>query len=211
MHKLNLKKGGDNMANFPRIKWLNVDGQQVPFTEPQHFTGNGDETARTGHDNPLPVANYTQNESGLWLPTSKENPMPTQVTGSNVELEVYKGEDLSGTIGSSYNKPSGASKAVIEFVIEKKDDNPDGRISIVSLNRLSGSRHDSIEISSGRIYESGRFLFFWGFNNINDYELADNILGISTSPIPPINTFAHVITVRDGGVFDVTTNVSYFV
>ena len=73
------------MADFPRIKWLNVDGQQVPFTEPQHFTGNGDETVRTGKDNPLPVANYTQNENGIWLPVSKDNPMPTQVTGSIVE------------------------------------------------------------------------------------------------------------------------------
>src|SRR5690625_4822732 len=73
------------MADFPRIKWLNVDGQQVPFTEPQHFTGNGDETVRTGHDNPLPVANYTQDDNGIWLPVSKDNPMPTQVTGSNME------------------------------------------------------------------------------------------------------------------------------
>jgi len=73
------------MADFPRIKWLNIDGQQVPFTEPQHFTGNGDETVRTGKDNPLPVANYTQNDNGIWLPVSKDNPMPTQVTGSNVE------------------------------------------------------------------------------------------------------------------------------
>jgi len=71
------------MADFPRIKWLNVDGQQVPFTEPQHFTGNGDETVRTGHDNPLPVANYTK-KGNIWLPVSEENPVPTQVTGSNV-------------------------------------------------------------------------------------------------------------------------------
>jgi len=72
------------MADFPRIKWLNIDGQQVPFTEPQHFTGNGDETVRTGKDNPLPVANYTK-KGNIWLPVSEENPVPTQVTGSNVE------------------------------------------------------------------------------------------------------------------------------
>src|SRR5690625_1053085 len=88
------------MANFPRIKWLNVDGQQVPFTEPQHFTGNGDETVRTGHDNPLPVANYTQDENGIWLPVSKDNPVPTQVTGSIVEL--FKIENYH--INSGQNK-----------------------------------------------------------------------------------------------------------
>src|SRR5690625_1317281 len=97
------------MADFPRIKWLNVDGQQVPFTEPQHFTGNGDETVRTGHDNPLPVANYTQNESGLWLPTSKENPMPTQVTGSIAEL--FKIEN--------YRLNSGQSKWFDNFELTK--------------------------------------------------------------------------------------------
>jgi len=76
------------MADFPRIKWLNVDGQQVPFTEPQHFTGNGDETVRTGKDNPLPVANYTK-KGNIWLPVSEKNPVPTQVTGSNVvEIET---------------------------------------------------------------------------------------------------------------------------
>src|SRR5690625_2474380 len=72
------------MTDFTRIKWLNVDGQQVPFTEPQHFTGNGDETVRTGKDNPLPVANYTK-KGNIWLPVSEKNPVPTQVTGSNVE------------------------------------------------------------------------------------------------------------------------------
>src|SRR5690625_2698534 len=87
------------MADFPRVKWVNFDGNTIPFTEPQHFTGNGDETVRTGHDNPLPVANYTQNESGLWLPTSKENPMPTQVTGSIVEL--FDGRNIALTSGSS--------------------------------------------------------------------------------------------------------------
>src|SRR5690625_2965650 len=191
-------RGGYNMADY-RLP-MDADGVKYHGTVDQN------------EENPGQFM-YGLDENGnkRIIRTDEQGNVLTQVTGSNVELEVYKGEDLSGTIGSSYNKPSGASKAVIEFVIEKKDDNPDGRISIVSLNRLSGSRHDSIEISSGRIYESGRFLFFWGFNNINDYELADNILGISTSPIPPINTFAHVITVRDGGVFDVTTNVSYFV
>jgi len=86
------------MADFPRIKWLNVDGQQVPFTEPQHFTGNGDETVRTGKDNPLPVANYTQDENGIWLPVSKDNPLPTQVTGSNVEvIKEYMAEPVLNT------------------------------------------------------------------------------------------------------------------
>src|SRR5690625_4332971 len=82
------------MADFPRIKWLNVDGQQVPFTEPQHFTGNGDETVRTGKDNPLPVANYTK-KGNIWLPVSKDNPVPTQVTGSIIDYQDFSFTDLN--------------------------------------------------------------------------------------------------------------------
>src|SRR5699024_6876488 len=36
---------------------------------------------------PLPTSNYIQRESGVWVPISKDNPMPTQLTGSNVEDE----------------------------------------------------------------------------------------------------------------------------
>src|SRR5690625_648799 len=91
------------MADYPRIKWLNIDGQQVPFTEPQHFTGSGDETVQTGKDNPLPVANYTQNDTGIWMPVSKDNPMPTQVTGSIVYLHAE--EDITISAGSNYTSP----------------------------------------------------------------------------------------------------------
>jgi len=89
------------MADFPRIKWLNVDGQQVPFTEPQHFTGNGDETVRTGKDNPLPVANYTK-KGNIWLPVSEENPVPTQVAGSNVEVIRELVHESTGTFNAYF-------------------------------------------------------------------------------------------------------------
>lgn len=73
------------MADFPRFEWMEIDGRMVPSVKPQHYKkGSTTATELTGHDNPLPVANYTQNEKGVWLPTSKDNPVPTQVTGSIV-------------------------------------------------------------------------------------------------------------------------------
>src|SRR5699024_2870317 len=57
---------------------------------PQHWGGSDWEVS--GVDNPLPVANYTQTGNGIWLPVSKDNPVPTQVTGSNVEI-IKKHED----------------------------------------------------------------------------------------------------------------------
>lgn len=83
------------MADFPQIEWIEVDGRMVPSTKPQHYKkGSSTETELTGHDNPLPVANYTQNDKGIWLPTSKDNPVPTQVTGSIVDYMHERDIDI---------------------------------------------------------------------------------------------------------------------
>src|SRR5699024_5916086 len=83
------------MAKFPQFEWMEIDGRMVPSIKPQHYKkGSTTETQLTGHDNPLPVANYTQNDSGVWLPTSKDNPVPTQLTGSNGEYFTYFERDI---------------------------------------------------------------------------------------------------------------------
>lgn len=88
------------MADFPQFEWMEIDGRMVPSVKPQHYKkGSTKATELTGHDNPLPVANYSQSDSGIWLPTSKDNPMPTQVTGSIVE--VLDITDLVGTISAN--------------------------------------------------------------------------------------------------------------
>lgn|SRR5699024_797177 len=93
------------MAKFPQFEWMEIDGRMVPSIKPQHYKkGSTTETQLTGHDNPLPVANYVQNDSGVWLPTSKDNPVPTQLTGSNVE-----DENITNKIESI---PAGESKYV---------------------------------------------------------------------------------------------------
>src|SRR5690625_3976251 len=41
---------------FPDIAFVNVDGQAVPFTKPQHYKkGSTTDTLLTGEDNPLPT------------------------------------------------------------------------------------------------------------------------------------------------------------
>ena len=64
-------------------EFITLDNRTIPFGYPQ-FWG-GDDWEVSGRDNPLPVANYTQNEQGLWVPVSNVNPVPTQLTGSNAE------------------------------------------------------------------------------------------------------------------------------
>lgn len=75
------------MSNkFPQLEWITVDGRPTPVPKVQHYKeGSTTETELTGHDNPFPVANYTQNSNGLWLPVSEDNPVPTRLTGSNIE------------------------------------------------------------------------------------------------------------------------------
>ena len=74
------------MADFPILKWMQVDGRSVPFTYPQHQKGNG--YVVTGEDNPLPTGNHVMTESGIWIPQrgTDEGAAHTQLTGSIVEV-----------------------------------------------------------------------------------------------------------------------------
>lgn len=73
------------MADFPILKWMQVDGRSVPFTYPQHQKGNG--YVVTGEDNPLPTGNHVMTKSGIWVPQrgTDEGAAHTQLTGSTVE------------------------------------------------------------------------------------------------------------------------------
>lgn len=69
------------------------------------FDTTGDEDyGRVSPENPWPSANYVQNDVGIWMPVSKDNPMPTQLTGSIVER--FELEEEAGTI------PAGTWKRV---------------------------------------------------------------------------------------------------
>src|SRR5690625_4767425 len=59
-------------------------GRYPGFVASHDTTGNEDYRP-TSPDNPLPRSNYIQRESGVWVTISKDNPMPTQLAGSNVE------------------------------------------------------------------------------------------------------------------------------
>ena len=44
------------MNKFPQNEWVDIDGQRVPFTKPQHYIGENNEEVRlTGEKDPLPV------------------------------------------------------------------------------------------------------------------------------------------------------------
>lgn len=94
------------MAEFPQVHWKTIGRDNVPFSKPQHYKkGSETDTELTGHDNPFPVANYTMNDSGIWLPVSKDDPMPTQLTGSNVEevLSFDKNPEVELSPGSEFD------------------------------------------------------------------------------------------------------------
>src|SRR5699024_1085321 len=90
------------MAEFPRIHWKSIDGENVPFTEPQHFTGEGDEVVRTGDKNPLPTKddgvvaelqsikeeNEEIRQTQQRILERLDDPLDTRLTGSNVEQDV---------------------------------------------------------------------------------------------------------------------------
>jgi|SRR5690625_3463628 len=94
------------MAEFPQNEWIEVNERLVPLTKPQHYKkGSTTEVELTGHDNPLPTADYGMTESGLWIPkrVSDDGAVHTQLTGSIVEeVAIVNGLALTGT-SSSYH------------------------------------------------------------------------------------------------------------
>src|SRR5690554_246037 len=92
-------------------QFTTIDGRTVMSNLPQHWGGN--DWAITGVDNPLPVGNYVQTKSGVWIPQkgSDDGAADVRLTGNNVanvEL-IYEERNITvnaGTIkqvGSIFN------------------------------------------------------------------------------------------------------------
>lgn len=92
------------MAKFPIIKYVDVNGRNVPFSYPTHELKDGN-YAKTGENNPLPTKDsdlktelelIKQQQQQILERLNK--PLDTQLTGSNVEeLYVFEGEALNST------------------------------------------------------------------------------------------------------------------
>lgn len=159
------------MSDFPRIKNVDYDGRAVPFTEPQHFTGNGDETARTGKDNPLPTEDLgvkaelelikqgiaDNKETNDLILARLDSPIDTQLTGSNVEQDVNLKASELGKDSAVY------TTGVEEYKLETLWDGrvlESGAIGIVYLNATNEKEiYLFISVSKPNWTLRGRTLF----------------------------------------------------
>jgi len=104
---------------FPDIAFVNVGGQAVPFTKPQHYKkGSTTDTLLTGEDNPLPTKDESvearlqaieQTQSQILdklndtidtrlTGSNDEYRMPVEIEGSNISYSIFKDEVvLAGT------------------------------------------------------------------------------------------------------------------
>src|SRR5690625_2534971 len=83
---------------FPDIAFVNVDGQAVPFTKPQHYKkGSTTDTLLTGEDNPLPTKDESvearlqaieQTQSQIL--DKLNDTIDTRLTGSIVEEIIFE-------------------------------------------------------------------------------------------------------------------------
>lgn len=76
-------------------QFTTIDGRTVMSNLPQHWGGN--DWAITGVDNPLPVGNYVQTKSGVWIPQkgSDDGAADVRLTGSIVEeFNVVEDQEL---------------------------------------------------------------------------------------------------------------------
>src|SRR5699024_7706662 len=98
------------MAKFPQLDWVAINGRDTPFTKPQHYKeGSTSETDLTGHDNPLPTTdkNVRAELESIKATQDKilkrlDEPLDTQLTGSNVELiRDYSATVVNGGVHSA--------------------------------------------------------------------------------------------------------------
>src|SRR5690625_3539704 len=83
---------------FPDIAFVNVEGQAVPFTKPQHYKkGSTTDTLLTGEDNPLPTKDESvearlqaieQTQSQIL--DKLNDTIDTRLTGSIVEEIIFE-------------------------------------------------------------------------------------------------------------------------
>src|SRR5690625_2746717 len=89
---------------------------------PQHDSSGNEDYVNTSPLNPLPSGNYIQNEAGVWVPVSLDNPVPTQLTGSIVEDETFferaiRTESTNSSSSFDVKTPNGAKGAFITLVV----------------------------------------------------------------------------------------------
>lgn len=136
-----------------------LPGYEAGFL-PQHERADG-EFQTTGENHPLPTGNYVQNDSGVWVPVSKQNPMPVQLTGRNVLLSFLTGVNVS----------AGASFVAIGLT-------PAENISgIYVLVRADASHKYRISLDYHREKTSEYFSSYTG--GVDILESAERIYGVS--------------------------------
>src|SRR5690606_35797884 len=86
-------------------QFTTIDGRTVMSNLPQHW--GGDDWKITGVDNPLPVGNYIQTDSGVWIPQkgSDDGAVDVRLTGRNVEELVKRSVRNSGFINNILKMP----------------------------------------------------------------------------------------------------------
>src|SRR5690625_231299 len=81
-----------------KMQWITVDGRRTPIILPQIW----------------------DHEKEDWVVTSTENPLPTQVTGSNVEKKVLvkRGIYNKNTANVGFRPPEGSKSMKLELTVD---------------------------------------------------------------------------------------------
>lgn len=151
-------------------QFTTIDGRTVMSNLPQHWGGN--DWTITGVDNPLPVGNYVQTESGVWIPQkgSDDGAADVRLTESNVEkrLErIYLHDSVSLADGS---------RVVGEYT------------DVSKYKELFMFAYSSLDVDVRMVIRGPRFETIWhedGWKTINEAEviIPPQQVALSTHPI----------------------------
>src|SRR5699024_1431629 len=149
-------------------QWLEVDGRMTPIILPQIWS----------------------HEKQDWVVTSEQNPLPTQVTGSNVEFgkaeNVLERKIRTKSTGFRVTKPKWAKGCLIELIIHGITGSfgINEGVEMSSFSRFKGGTGTGMRLRSAYVSETGTIQQLWFTGaNLDDAESSNIDFKLANHPI----------------------------
>ena len=175
-------------------QWLEVDGRMTPVILPQ-------------------IWNHDKEE---WEVTSEQNPLPTQVTGSNVEEIIPRQLFTEGIQSFDFNAPESARCAYFSVWIRGVTGAFDSNEGLSIWSRISTgpSVVNTIRLEKENIKSTGRYVQIWGISDTLGDAIFDTASDVQTTPLTPQRSLRIRLettgTFSDGEGFDLQGNILWF-
>src|SRR5699024_11489671 len=201
------------MTKFPQLDWVAINGRDTPFTKPQHYKeGSTSETDLTGHDNPLPTTDKSVRAELESIKATQDKilkrldePLDTQVTGSNVEKKVLVERSIynKNTPNVGFRPPEGSKSMKLELTVHGATGSFESEqgASIYLLSRTdSGGSYGFVQ--SEKVSSARGTVIDWGKGiDYQDTKYGDSVL-VRLTTVNSILPTTSVVRIAINGNFE---------